>query len=253
MPAIACAGVTTMHPLPKVLPVVMYLAATRPTASAADRLPDLSKVDRTVTGRPTYVSKRPLFGLAVFGPKAEKSVWLVLDKSKADAGGYDVLHFGDRRLTAGKDGEFEIGDLTDPATGSKHTDVAVRVSDDKDKGDPTVMLTLRWKGDVKFGGGYPQDPSDGYMKFAPTRDAAPVVWVNGDAPFRFQRWYGGQLTIGAKDDFKVFLGQPGHGPNTFFAASQHFLPKDDWVNATLVYRDKDGKEQRVVCELKERC
>jgi hypothetical protein len=234
-------------------PLRNVLAACLVTAIPAVRAADLSKVDRTVLDHPAYVAKRPLYGLAVFGPKAEKSVWLVLDKSKADAGGYDVLHFGDRRLTAGKDGEFEIGDLTDPATGSKHTDVAVRVSDDKDKGDPTVMLTLRWKGDVKFGGGYPQDPSDGYMKFAPTRDAAPVVWVNGDAPFRFQRWYGGELTIGGKDDLSLFIGQPGRGPNSFFAARQHFLPEADWVKATLVYRDGDGKEQRAVCELKERC
>src|SRR3954454_21921413 len=104
-------------------PLRNVLAACLVTAIPAVRAADLSKVDRTVPDHPAYVAKRPLYGLAVFGPKAEKSVWLVLDKSKADAGGYDVLHFGDRRLTAGKDGEFEIGDLTDPATRSKHTDV----------------------------------------------------------------------------------------------------------------------------------
>jgi hypothetical protein len=224
------------------------LALFLPAAHAAD----LSKVDRSVRNEPTVVAERPLYGLAVFGPKADKTLWLVLDKSKADAKEYDVLHLGGDRFTR-KGGEFDIGNFTDPATGAKHTDFAVRVSGEKDKGDPTVMLKLRWKGDIRFGGGYPQDPEGGYMKFAPTRDAAPVVWVNGDAPFRFQRWYGGELTVGGKDDFKVFLGQPGRGPNTFFAASQHFLPKEEWVKATLVYRDKDGTEQRAVCEVKERC
>jgi hypothetical protein len=236
-----------MNLLLKALVPLLVIAAG---AGAAD----LAKVDRTVRDHPTYVAERPLYGLAVFGPDAEKSVWLVLDKSKADADGYDVLHFGDRRLTREKDGEFVVGDFTDPATGTKHTDVSVRASVDRDKGgDPTVMLHVKWKGEIKFGGGYPEDPDNGYMRFAPTRDAAPVVWINGDAPFRFQRWYGGQLTIGGKDDFKVFIGQPGRGPNTFFAASQHFLPENEWVQATLVYRDGDGKERRAVCELKERC
>jgi len=46
-------------------------------AAAAD-LPDLGKIDRTIRTEPTYTAKRPLYGLTVFGPKAEGRV-IVLD------------------------------------------------------------------------------------------------------------------------------------------------------------------------------
>ena len=91
------------------------------------------------------------------------------------------------------------------------------------------------------------------MRFAAKLADAPVLWVNGDAPFRFQRWYAGQLPVGDAGDFKVFLGQPGVGRSTFCAFKQHFLPDGEWVKATLIYRDGMGKERRLACELKERC
>ena len=45
----------------------------------------------------------------------------------------------------------------------------------------------------------------------------------------------------------------GVGRSTFCAFKQHFLPDGEWVKATLIYRDGMGKEQRLACELKERC
>ena len=84
-------------------------------------------------------------------------------------------------------------------------------------------------------------------------EEAPILWFHGDGPFRFQRWYGSQLTIGSADDFKVFLGQIGWGPSSFCCVNEHVLPEGDAVLATLVYADKDGKERRLACSLKERC
>jgi hypothetical protein len=116
------------------------------------------------------------------------------------------------------------------------------------------MLSLRWRGQFKLGGGYPEEPEgSGYMRFEPRPSDAPVVWVQGDGPFRFQRWYGGKLPIGGAEDFKVFLGQPGRGRSSFCAAQEHILPDGEFVRATLIYRDGMGKEQRVGCELRERC
>jgi hypothetical protein len=236
---------------------LVVLALSLRSAPAAE-MPDLARVDRTIRKEPAYVARAPLYGLALFGPKAEKRVWLVLDKSKPGAPSYDVLHIdsnadGDltgpgKRIKA-RGGELVVGDFTDPASGAKHTDFTVRVSGP----EPTVMLSLRWRGKVKFGGGYPEDPEAGYMRFAARPKDAPVVWLRGDAPFRFQRWYGGKLPIGGSEDFKVFLGQSGRGPSTFAAAQEHFLPPGEFVLATLVYRDAMGKEKRLVCELKERC
>jgi hypothetical protein len=194
---------------------------------------------------------------------------MVLDKSKADADGYDVLHIdlnadGDltgagERITPDDDRLFRMKEFKEPGTGVKHTDFTVRVKypDFTDRhlrgSEPTVMLGLRWRDQYRFGGGYPDDPEGGYLRFAAKPADAPVIWVNGDAPFRFQRWIGGKLRVGEADDLKVFLGQPGFGRSSFSAAQEHFLPAGEWVKATLIYRDGMGKEQRAICELKERC
>jgi hypothetical protein len=228
------------------------------SAYAAD-MPNLTSLERPPHAQPAYRSKRPLYGVAAFGPKAEKAVWLVLDQSKPDGDQYDVLYIdlnanGDltepgERLTLDKDGRFRLPTFVDPATGVKHGEFSLRATG----AEPTVMLSIQWRGQTRFGGGYPQDPEDGYLAFATRPAEAPILWVQGDAPFRFQRWYGRDLHIGKADDFKVFLGQPGHGRSAFFAAQVHFLPDKEWVRATLIYRDKQGKEQRAVCELRERC
>src|SRR5262245_12565488 len=109
-------------------------------AAAAD-LPDLTKIDRTIRKEPTYNTKRPLYGLAVFGPKAEARVWIVLDKSKPDVDEYDVVHVdldadGDltgpgERLTPDEDGRFRVAHVAhfkDPATGVKHANFNIRIT-----------------------------------------------------------------------------------------------------------------------------
>lgn len=249
-----------MSPTPKLRLALVALVVALSHATAAD-LPDLTKTDRTIRKEPAYTAKQPLYGLSVYGPKADTRVWMVLDKSKPDADGYDVLHIdlnadGDltgagERIAAKEEGVFQLKELKDPATGVKHPDFHVHLSKDK---APTVMLGMKWRGEFNFGGGYPEEPDGGgYMRFAAKPADAPVIWVNGDAPFRFQRWYGGKLRVGDADDFKVFLGQPGVGRSSFCAFKQHFLPEGEWVKATLIYRDGMGKEKRQVCELKERC
>jgi hypothetical protein len=228
--------------------------------ATADEPPDLSQVTPP-RQEPAYTSKQPLYGVVAFGPKAEKRLWLVLDESKP-GGGYDVLHIdrnadGDltgpgERLVAAADGEgrrFKIGDFTDPATGARHTDFGVRLWGE----GPQVMISLRWRGSFKLGGGYPEDPEPGYMRFAPRPADAPVVWLFGDGPFRFQRWTGGRLPVGGSEDLRLFLGQPGRGRSSFGATQEHILPPGETVRATLIYRDGMGREQRAVCELKERC
>src|SRR6478672_4587729 len=80
-----------MSPILKGLAALVSLVLGMSHAAAAD-LPDLAKIDRSIRKEPKYTAKRPLYGLAVFGPKAEARVWMVLDKSKPDAEDYDVLH-----------------------------------------------------------------------------------------------------------------------------------------------------------------
>jgi hypothetical protein len=240
-----------------------WLLAVAP--AVAGDLPDLGKLDRSIRKEPTYTTKQPYYGLLVFGPRADTRVWLVLDKSKADGAAFDVLYLdrnadgdltaSDKRLV-GKTEEvnthFSLPEFKDPATGGVHTDFRVRVTGE-DK--PTVMVSMKWSGKLKMGGGYPPDP-DTYMQLTRNPKTAPIVWFQGDGPFRFQRWYGETLTIGGPDDandFKVFLGQIGSGPSSFCALQEHVLPESEAVQATLIYTNQDGKERRVVCPLKERC
>jgi hypothetical protein len=229
---------------------------------AADE-PFLRNVDRRIANEPKYSADRPLFGLLVFGPAAQKRVWIVLDQSNPKSERYDLMYVdlnanGDLTEPAerfagkleGNDFRFRFPDLKDPVTGALHTHFTARVSSAP---APTIMLSLVWRDGLKMGGGYPQDPENGYLKFGDKPANAPVMWANGETPFRFQRWYGGKLAIGGDDDFKVFIGQPGGGENSFWAFQEHFLPESEAVQATLIYRDAADKEQRVICLLKERC
>src|SRR5262245_61447423 len=104
---------------------VVFLALSLGSLPAAE-MPDLARVDRAITKDPAYVARDPLYGLALFGPNAEKRVWLVLDKSKPDSPAYDVLHIdrdadgdltgpGERVEAAG--GSFKLGEFIDPASG----------------------------------------------------------------------------------------------------------------------------------------
>jgi hypothetical protein len=225
--------------------------------------PVLQNVDRVIPKEPKYVGKRPLYGLLVFGPTAQKRIWIVLDQSKPGAALYDVLYVdlnanGDlteqtERFVGnaeGNDIRFRLPDLNDPVTGAVHTRFTARVSSPP---APTIMLSLTWKGRLKMGGGYPQDPENGYMRLGDKAANAPLMWANGESPFRFQRWYGGKLPIGGEEDFKVFIGQPGAGANAFWAFQEHFLPEPEGVKATLIYHDVADKERRAVFLLKERC
>jgi hypothetical protein len=224
---------------------------------------DLQNIDRQIEKEPAYIAKRPLFGLLVFGPEAQKRIWMVFDRSKPRDEFYDVLYVdlnanGDLtepterlvgRVQAGSV-RFQLPDLRDPATGAVHTGFTARVSVAP---APTIMVSLSWRDRFKMGGGNPQESEDGYLQFGDKPANAPVMWVNGDGPFRFQRWYGGRLSMGGADDFKVFVGQRGAGTNAFWAFQEHFLPQSEAVKATLIYRDGMDKEHRVTCLLKERC
>jgi hypothetical protein len=238
-----------------------FLLVTAGYATAIE-VPDLSKIDRQIAKEPTYKSNEPLYGLYVFGPEAKTRVWAVLDKSRPDAADYDVLYFdrnADGNLTApderivGKVSEggviFNIGSFTDPLSKQKHTEMSIT----RHSGEHArVMLRMKWCDKVVVQGGY-APVSGPYTQFATTPAKAPVLWPGADGPLSFQFWLPESLAIGQSGDVRVFLGHQGHGRNTFCAVPDTFLPKKVPVLATLLYKDKDGKERRARSELRERC
>lgn len=246
----------------RILTYFAIMAFTASMVCAAEEV-DLSKIPRSINKEPAYKAKEPKYALAVFGPEAKTRVWLVLDKSKADAKNYDVVYAdlnansdlseASERFTA--EGEptdrahFKLPDFVDPVTKEKHTDITLNITESRS----VDIVSLRWNGKHKLGGGYPVDPDKGYMSFAATPQEAPILWFNGGGPFRFQRWINEKGRIGEETDIRLFLGTPGLGKNTFCAFQEHVLPAGEGVNATLIYQDKDGKERRAICALKERC
>jgi hypothetical protein len=230
-------------------------------AAAAD-VPDLGKIDRRIAKEPAYKAKEPLYGLYVFGPEAKTRVWAIFDKSRPDAPDYDVLYFdrnADGDLTApekriagkGEAGQvtFDIGSFNDPVTKQKHTEMSITRHGGA---SPMVMLRMKWCDKVVIRGGYAPDVGP-YTQFATTPAKAPVLWPGADGPLSFQFWQLKPLAIGQSDDVRLFLGHQGHGRNTFCAVPDTFLPKTVPVLATLLYKDKDGKECRAQAELRERC
>jgi hypothetical protein len=228
---------------------------------AAD-LPDWSKIDRHIAKEPAYKSKQPLYGLYAFGPEAKTHVWAVLDKSRPNAADYDILYFdrnADGDLTAANERivgkveadhtTFTIGSFTDPISNQKHTELSIA----RHTGSaPMIMLHMKWCDKVEIRGGYAPEVGP-YTQFATTPAEAPVLWPGADGPLSFQFWQLGPMSIGASTDLRVFLGHQGHGRHTFCAVPDTFLPKDVPVRATLIYKDKEGKERRAKSELRERC
>jgi hypothetical protein len=224
--------------------------------------PDLSKVERRIAKEPVYKAKQPLYGLYVFGPEAKTLAWAIFDKSKADAEEYDILYFDrkcDGDLTAPEnriEGKvesgsvtFAIGSFTDPLTKQKHTEMSITRQGGNDS---KVMLRMKWCEKVMIRGGYAPEVGP-YTQFATSAKEAPVLWPGADGLFSFQFWELQPLFIGESGDVRVFLGHQGHGRNTFCAVPDTFLPKEVPVLATLLYKDKDGKERRAQSELRERC
>jgi hypothetical protein len=223
---------------------------------------DLEKLKTKIAQEPSYMAKQPLYGFAVVGKAGESRMWMVLDKSKAENEQYDVAYVDlngngnlaepNERFTSTQEGRrsFALPEIVDPSTKERHAEFKLSVSS---RQPATHMVSMMWRGKHKIGGGYPADPDGGYMQFADSPEKAPIVWINGDGPFRFQRWYSGEFRIGESDDLKVFLGQMGIGNSSFCAFQRHVLPVDEPVNATLIYSGADGNERQMKCKLKERC
>jgi len=243
------------------LPVVCVMTFAS-WASASDIQEQLSRIERRVGKQPKYVADQPLFGLVVFGPKMQTKVWIVLDKTVRSQTKYDIAYVdmnanGDltdegELFKATGDSVFNFPDFADPVTVDKHTEFGLRFAQQPD--GYQMMVSVQWKGKRKFGGGYTANPDEEtYSRFTGSPDSAPVLWLNGDGPFTFQRWYTEPLRIGRETDVKLFIGVPGIGTSTFCAFQVHALPEGEGIQGILRYTTKSGEQRQHSFSLMNKC
>lgn len=250
--ASSSAKVVMVRSLALWLCVALYAGASEPEGTK-----------RKAPKLPTMVAAESLYGLVVFGTNSNHPVWAVFDKSAKKTPHYDVLYLdanADGDLTqsgerfSGKtkgDGEntaitFEFPHFKEPGSGREHKDLMITWRPLR------VSVNVKWLGDKKMNAGYGTE-IDNYGKFATSAEKAPVYVLGHELPFQFQPWLSGKFTRGQDNDFKVFMGNLGEGQGAFCAVDDKFLPPQDYVIATLIYKDKSGAEKQEKFDLKKRC
>ena len=237
------------------------LAVGLPAAAA-----DLSQVERSIRKEPAYKSKSPRYCLAVFGPKADYRVWLVLD--------------GDT-LYVDRNGN---GDLTErgESTGPKETntdpcsfkDVKFLRPDGKteetlefalygwfdykagkesDRFGPAVFFT--WEG--KHYGSWGDETGNCVWGTKP-KDA-PVLHIGGPLQMGFETDAEYALKRKGDDEYElsVGVGTRGLGKGAFvhLGYAKDAIPKDKYPTAVLEFPNKKPGGPPVVVKavIKQRC
>ena len=114
----------------------------------------------------------------------------------------------------------------------------------------SVFYKMRWRGKHVTMGSY-GPTSATYAQFTPTPHTAPILVPGHDRPLAFEHWMSGTLTRGKSTYFKVFVGNRGSRRGAFSSTDDKFLEKGEWVSATLLYTDVNGKRQRYAAKLAE--
>jgi len=212
---------------------------------------DLRTIDRTILKEPAYRTGQPKYCLAVFGPKAETRVWMVLDgdtlfidrngnldlteagesvKGQPDPKGRGEVQFNAGTITA-KDGVLQNTRL-EVLVVPELTFVYCRV--EKQPWQRAVV------------------DNEGYLVFANKPQTAPVL--------HFQ----GPLTIGLRFDHKfkrrsepedldIMVGTPGVGAGSFVRFGHQTVAKDIRPVLKIDFPSQDARMIHVKTTLDKRC
>ena len=244
---------------PIAVAILLVAPETLPTAGPID----FANVPRTIAKQPKLVGEAE-YGLFVFGLKGETRVWAVLDQSRGH-GRYDVLYLdlnangdltdeGERFIPASggsaEESTFKIGRFVQPGTPAEsprtHTNFTITWT-------PTLVgYRMRWDGGEHTMGCYGPDGQT-YGRFGRDPKSALILVPGHDLPFQFETWLSSELSASSENQFKVFVGNQGSRTGGFSCVDDQFLKKDEFVIATLLYKDRQGKQQSVRYELRERC
>jgi hypothetical protein len=218
----------------------------------AGPVPELLKIDRSITKEPAYKGT-PRYCLLAFGPRAEQRAWLVEDGETLyvdrNMNG-DLTDAGEsfqptkkRELSEYSDRKYPIGDLTPPDGSRPHR--TFEVTWYQVKGEPGSYVLS-----VDVGGERPQYAGWGDV-FARRRDQAPVIHFGG--PVRPQRIRHRTLSLtDPKQELSIRFGTPGVGKNSFASVSYEAVPKDAHPVVEIEWLG-DGARARTTVTLPERC
>src|SRR5438477_5497284 len=138
---------------------------------------DLRTIDRAILKEPAYRSGQPKYCLAVFGPKAETRVWMVLDADTLFIdrnGNLDLTEAGEsvKGQPRTAHGEIQFKAMTITAQGGVPPDTRLKV---------TVGPDLTFVYCYTFGQPWQRAVVDdeGYLAFANKPQTAPVLHFQG--------------------------------------------------------------------------
>jgi hypothetical protein len=222
---------------------VACFAGTALFAASAGAV-DLSKIERQIAKEPSYASKNVKYCLLVFGPEAEKRVWLAWDGKDlhVDCNGNGVLTDEGEKIAGPRrppeeDENIQLSPVALSAFGSRCT---LEVALEKE----TCFLTLEGEGMHR----HYASP-----KLAGTAAKAPIVHFNGPLTMALSER---ELFCSDKpSELFAVVGTPGLGEDSFASIGHSAVPEKAHPTAELEFpaASADAKPLRVTIELAERC
>ena len=163
-----------------------------------------TEVPREIGKLPRFSSKKPLYGLFLFGPNGEGRVWCVLDQTDAASEVYDVLYLdldadGDlseagERFAATEGGDetrqsFVIGKYREPVRKDvEHSKLVIAWT------PASFRYSMLWRGKRRTTGCY-GSKRDLYEQLAPSPKQAPIFVPGYDRPLEFEHWMSDPIEI----------------------------------------------------------
>jgi hypothetical protein len=231
----------------KTLRLVLALLVAGSLFAVAD---DVVGIKRSLLKEPRYESSSPKYCLLVLGPKAKTRIWLVLDGKTLYVdrnGNGDLTEAGER--FDGKDGVFKIGELLDPVTGRRHTELIVNVDRRVERSDNTFYIqpfevTGRVRGKYVF---------TAVPGFADRVKDAPVVPLDGPLTPRIFGDVG--LTLHRDRDTRLSIHLIGLGEKAAIYVEYEGIPAEvrPRVEIECPGKSKGDRPVRFTTYLKERC
>jgi hypothetical protein len=246
-----------MRPLRLLLFVFIFDCAI--VACAAD----LGKIDRSIKKEPTYKGK-PSYCLLLFGPAAEKRIWVVRDGDilYVDRNGNgDLTDEGERiqgkrgAVTRSEAPRQRIQFLVEGITGAKGEKLGFvyEYYEDRTIGDFLFLYEDFRIEPIQLTGKQVQGVT-GEFDFSQKREKCPVYHFQGPLTFRRvgqTKFVRGQET----EDLIVRIGTAGFGKESFAKIETDCVPKDVHPKAEIVFPGKSASDAPIkrTITLKNRC